>query len=195
MAPECKCAYIPNASALTLRHSGSTLTEPVCNLAYMASTIASRIIEAREAVGLDKAGLQRAVRPYKLTHSALSQLESGKSKSMKAETALAIARATGFRIEYLVLGELPARRDDLRSAQNVHRITPRSATVDSGRHSDGTETGINVEYLQFILEQAAELRGWSSARRAAAVAHVYDEITKDEKTPTPAAVLKLLRSA
>lgn len=74
-------------------------------------TLAERITEARESAGLSKAELCRAARG-RLTHAALSQLESGKSKALKAETALAIAAATGSRVEWLVLGQLPKRKTD-----------------------------------------------------------------------------------
>lgn len=73
--------------------------------------------------------------------------------------------------------------------------TSRSADT-GGQHTDAAiSANLNIEYLQFVIEQAAELRGWTKARRAAAIARVYVAIAQDEKAPTKAVVLRLLRSA
>lgn len=156
----------------------------------MPTTLADRIIEARESTGLDKAGLVRAVRPHKMTHAALSQLESGKSRSLKAETAIALARATGYRIEYLVLGELPKRAGDKSvSARNVLALSPRAAAA-------GHETAsIRVDFLASIIEVAASQRGWSLEEQALSAVHAYLEIAEADALPAKATILRMLRSA
>jgi hypothetical protein len=94
------------------------LTESESKITYM-KTLRERVIEAREAAQLDKVGLQTEINRLfarwglpGISHSALSQLESGDSKTMKAATVLAIGRITGYRPEYLLFGERPATRTD-----------------------------------------------------------------------------------
>lgn len=119
-----------------------------------------RLIEARESVGMDKATLQRAVLPYKLTHSAISQIESGSTKSMKASTALAISRATGYRVEYLVLGKLPKRNSDAPVAAPVvcPSITPRDS--DLLMHCDAAMKSELAANLAENTKTQMESRRW-----------------------------------
>lgn len=197
-------------------------------LPYM-QTLAQRIIEARDAAGLDKAALRLAVRPLRLSHSALSQIESGSTKSLKAETALAIARATGFCVEYLVCGTLPKRSgmhsarpvsadesDLLRryraappygqamlrnvvatvipsQARNLHVGAKRSTHVEVS-DSASLNGQLDIALLQLIIEQVQTLPDLDDAGRAAVAVKVYARFADDRKTPTRAAVLRLVRS-
>lgn len=78
------------------------------------------------------------------------------------------------------------------TARNVHTLPSRGVEATGSRAED---SGINVEHLTFVIAQAMSLKGWTAARRATAIARVYAAITDDEKTPTKAVVLRLLRSA
>ncbi len=156
------------------------------------STLAERIIEARESAGLDKAGLQRAARPVKITHSALSQLESGKSRTMRAETALAIARVTGYRPEYLVLGQLPKRAGDS-VARNVH--STRELAAPQYQRAAPSRPGVDIDVLRHILELMESVDEGTPAERANVIAAFYDAVMTGGETLSKTAVLKLLRSA
>lgn len=71
------------------------------------STLAKRVREAREGAGITQPA--ELARRIGVKPAAIYQLESGATKSMRAETALDIAAETGFRVEYLVRGRLPKR--------------------------------------------------------------------------------------
>lgn len=226
-APDGKPAYSQHASILTdcavsalACTAVSTLAGTTGKLAYMGSTLAERIIEAREAADLDKAGLCRAVRPFRLTHAAVSQIESGKTLSLRAETALAIARATGFRPEYLVLGQLPKRAADAPAAplspseratldawraapepvqaaarQVLALAAPASAHTLQVAEPRPGDAGLDVALLQLVLREANTLPGIDASGVAEVAAQVYATLAASGQKPTRAAVIRLLRPA
>lgn len=184
--------FIARQCKSTNTRNASTLTSTSCNVPYMP-LLKDRIIEAREAAGLDKAGLVRAVRPFTLTHSALSQLESGKTKSLKASTAVAIARATGFRPEYLVNGTLPKRNEQ--PARTLLDLPPR-AGGKIGLAVAPASNPIKFDYLlaivRALLNAGVDL---STPKAAELVAKIYDVIEPSERKPTVSAIRRMLRSA
>lgn len=52
-----------------------------------------------------------------VSNSAVSQWLSGESKSLKPESIYALAKATGFRAEWLALGEGPEREPDMSNVE------------------------------------------------------------------------------
>lgn len=68
-------------------------------------TLAERMRAAREARGLGSSQLALSVGG---SHSLVSEVERGKSKSLQADTAIKLARALSVPVEWLVLGEGPS---------------------------------------------------------------------------------------
>lgn len=69
-------------------------------------TLKDRVIEARRAGGMPQAEFARAVG---ISTAAMSQIETGQTKSLKASTAAAIERATGYNAQWLITGRGPKR--------------------------------------------------------------------------------------
>lgn len=92
-------------------------------------TLAERLIHARAESGYpDQAAAAKAAG---LTASALNQLESGETRSMKALTALALADAyPRFNWRWLISGRAPMHTD-------AHSETPRTVVVATGEPSPG----------------------------------------------------------
>lgn len=70
------------------------------------SSIMDRFTEARLASGLSQAELARAI---SLSRSAVSQIESGETKTLKASTLVAFERATGYRASWVETGRGPRK--------------------------------------------------------------------------------------
>lgn len=68
------------------------------------STLAERIIEARTEAGLDPAELAHRVG---VKPAAAYQWESGATKSLKAQTAIALAEVLGVNVQWLTTGRPP----------------------------------------------------------------------------------------
>lgn len=84
----------------------------------MAMTLKERLIHARTESGFHEPA--DAARRAGITPSALYQLESGKTRSLKASTANALAKVyVGFRIEWLISGVEPRHVDASRRPQRV----------------------------------------------------------------------------
>lgn len=69
----------------------------------------AHFLEIRQSMGLNQSELATLL---DVTPSAVNQLERQApkiSKSIKAETALRLAQKSGYRVEYIVLGQLPKR--------------------------------------------------------------------------------------
>lgn len=71
------------------------------------NTLADRIRESRAAAGLDPAELARRIG---VKAAAAYQWESGATKSLKAETAIALAEELGVDVAWLVLGRRPREK-------------------------------------------------------------------------------------
>lgn len=67
-------------------------------------TIGERIQRRREQLKLTQLQLAKSAR---VTRSAISQIESGRTKGPKPEHLVAIAEALGLRVETLVKGQAP----------------------------------------------------------------------------------------
>lgn len=85
------------------------------------TTVGDRIKHARESKGLDQAPLAKAAG---ITVSALSQIETGVTKSPRPETLFKIADALGTEARFLVFG-------------HIERVAPSLSAVslsDTARH-------------------------------------------------------------
>lgn len=63
--------------------------------------LADRVKQARESAGLSQADLARL---SGISTAAMSQIETGQTKTLKASTATAFAKATGYTAEWLTSG-------------------------------------------------------------------------------------------
>lgn len=161
----------------------------------------ARFLEMLRTCGLDRATFERVanLNNKQIITGWYSRARVG-SKSERQ-----IVQATGVSMDWLQRNIPPAFPNGPivyinglpQKAQNVLSITERIASGHGARRTEEPKsaTGVNVELLAFILEQAATLRGWSAAERAAAAAFVYDQAVQEERRPTKATVLRLLRSA
>jgi len=70
------------------------------------TTLAERVLAARKARAMGSRELSALVQA---SPALVSQIESGKTQMMQADTAVRMARLLGVRIAWLVLGEGPAR--------------------------------------------------------------------------------------
>lgn len=70
----------------------------------MAKTLAQRFREARESTGMKPADMARALR---VKASSISNIESGKTQSLKAETAAGVERVTGYSAVWIATGHGP----------------------------------------------------------------------------------------
>ena len=82
----------------------SMLTPRLCKLPYM-STLAERIIEARLEAGITEPA--EMARRAGVKPAAAYQWESGATKSLKAETAIALAEVLGVSMSWLTTGKGP----------------------------------------------------------------------------------------
>jgi transcriptional regulator with XRE-family HTH domain len=143
-----------------------------CKLPYM-STLSDRIIEARLAAGLDPAELARRVG---VNAAAAYQWESGATKSLKAETAIAMAEALGVDVVWLVTGR---KTKDGGTASHGHsqpvRLNPETvrnvAVALNLRHKSAGGFNLEERPDEFVL--AYELwTGMSDAYKAPEVADI-----------------------
>lgn len=74
--------------------------------APMKTTLAKRVKEARESVGMTPAEFSRAIG---VTKAALSLIEDGTTKTLRHKTALEIQRVTGYRDEWVNTGATPKK--------------------------------------------------------------------------------------
>lgn len=70
------------------------------------TSLKNRFIEARESIGMSPAQFSRALG---ISKSAVSQIESGDTKSLALDTALKVQAITGYRAEWLRDGALPKK--------------------------------------------------------------------------------------
>lgn len=83
----------------------------------MPMTLAERLILARTESGFKEAAV--AAGKAGISPSALYQLEDGKTKSLKGTTAVQLSRVySDFRVEWLIDGSGPARRDRIGVAED-----------------------------------------------------------------------------
>lgn len=90
----------------------------------MYQTLSDRFAYAVRRAGITN--MAEFAREVGVKPSALYQIRDGKTRSLAAETALRIARRTGVRSEWLVLGEQPVQREtESRPAPSfTHSIDP-----------------------------------------------------------------------
>lgn len=70
----------------------------------MAKTLADRFREARESAGLTPAEMARALR---VKGSSVSNIESGRTRALRAETAAGVERVTGYSAVWVATGHGP----------------------------------------------------------------------------------------
>jgi transcriptional regulator with XRE-family HTH domain len=70
----------------------------------MGKTLAERFKEARQAAGMSPADMARALR---VKPSSISNIESGKTQSLKAQTAAGVERVTGYSAVWVATGHGP----------------------------------------------------------------------------------------
>lgn len=80
------------------------LTMPAGKFTYMVETIGDRIRAAREQEGLSQQDLADAAGVSK---SAVSQWETGDTKSLRPDNLFKIARRLDRRAEWIITGRLP----------------------------------------------------------------------------------------
>lgn len=177
IGPECKCTYTMRASVLTGRPS---------KIAYM-KTLSERVVEAREAANLDKAQLRTEMNRLLIrwglkgiSHSALSQIETGSTKTMKAHTAMALGRVTGYRPEYLLFGERPAisaQPSDLAVARTLQQNVsqPPSEIFDTEYRA---VLAMAIETLENKLKKTRS--GMSAAGKAELIGYLFQWVRAGE---------------
>jgi transcriptional regulator with XRE-family HTH domain len=133
------------------------------------NTLSDRIIEARLAAGLDPAELARRVG---VNAAAAYQWESGATKSLKAETAIALAETLGVDVVWLVTGRKarePAAQSHSQSVRLDPEIVRNVAVALNVRHKNAGGFNLAERPEEFAL--AYELwTGMSDAYQAPEVA-------------------------
>lgn len=120
------------------------------------STLAKRVIEARESVGMKPARFAVAI---KITKSAISQIEDGTTKSLQLSTALSIQSLTGYRAEWLQDGSLP-KKINLSADPFLDHLPVRRGTI---KLSAGA-SGFAVEYENHDTPPIFFRREWFNSR-------------------------------
>lgn len=126
------------------------------------TTLAQRIAEARTAIGIEPAELARRVG---VKPSAAYQWESGSTKSLKADTAIALAEELGVDVVWLVTGRkpkagaaVPSQSQPLQLDPNMlaetHR-TLRELEEEEGRRFFLEEDSHAARFVQLYQERAA----------------------------------------
>lgn len=109
---------------------------------------------AREAAGLSQAQLAKVVG---VKPAAIGLIETGDTKSLKASTAVALARALGLRVEWLVEGVGATKRatkmsdDALQFAELYDLCTP-------------AQQRELLQYAQYVLTRPANHRAANPAQ-------------------------------
>jgi transcriptional regulator with XRE-family HTH domain len=101
--------------------SKAHLTQNQVRFVYMG-TLKERFLFAREKAGLSKAALARAL---DISKSAVSQIELGTTKNLKADTLVALERVTGVSAQWIVTGRgdpKPGPRLSAVDSDQVERI-------------------------------------------------------------------------
>ena len=157
----------------------------------LASTLAENVKRLMDRDGLSQRELAKRARISQSGVGFVLRYEDVGDRHASLDTVEALAKAFGVSALNLLRPGFGAA-----AAQNVHSITERIASGEGARRpEEPRSTGeVDVELMQFIFEQAATLRGWSAAERGAAAAYVYNQVVKEEKRPTKATVLRLLRT-
>lgn len=113
-------------STLTFKDA-STLSGGSCKLNYM-NTLQQRFAEAVRSAGITN--LAELARDIGVEPAAIYAIRDGKTKTLAAETAIRLSRRTGARVEYLVLGELPKKTAEIRSAAQAESESQVENDVD-----------------------------------------------------------------
>jgi transcriptional regulator with XRE-family HTH domain len=118
----------------------------------MAMALKDRIIEAMTEANLSAADLARATEK---TPGAVTQWTNGMTKSLKADTATKIERATGFRASWLVDGKGPKKVGDTQPGTIFDQPTPQELEFlnDFRRLTDKEQR----RYMAEIKARAEEL--------------------------------------
>jgi transcriptional regulator with XRE-family HTH domain len=93
-----------------------------------AMQLKDRIKEAMDSARLTKAGLARAT---KASPGAITQWLTGETKSLKAETATSIERATGYRASWIVDGKGAKLIADLPSNPPLATVNTAQAAINN----------------------------------------------------------------
>jgi len=117
-------------------------------------TLAARIREAIEGSGKSQADIAREVG---VSNSAVTLWLNGGIKSLKADTATALQRATGYRSEWIVTGrgQKKLAQSNVAPAATGARQVPLISYVQAGMWSDAVDSyhpGAASEYLQTDLD-------------------------------------------
>jgi transcriptional regulator with XRE-family HTH domain len=116
-------------------------------------TMAERINEAIKASGKTQADIARAC---KVSDSAVTQWIKGPVKGLKAETALALADATGYRMQWILNGRGPKLRADRDRVAGAPESQPSSQTFS-----------VDAERLATLLDEIEDEGARRRARYAA----------------------------
>lgn len=130
-------------------------------------TLKERLIHARTESGFAEPA--DAAKRMGITPSALYQLESGKTKALSGPTAVRMARVyTDFRLEWLIDGSGPPRRDELRMVRE-QGLAYQDGRADEAVSSAAPQPG----YVRLHLMEGAASGGDGSLNSD------YPEVVRD----------------
>ena len=111
----------------------------------------------REALAYSRKNQSQLAAEAGITTSAVSQMMTGRVKSLKAETAAALESATGYRASWLVTGQGPKMSSE---AQNVTpapigaRRVPLISYVQAGAWTDAADPYAVGDAQEFLMTDA-----------------------------------------
>lgn len=134
-------------SMLTLKvNNRSMLTTQESKIAYM-KTIGDRIKQARTAN--EKMTQAELAKLCGVSRSAVTQWESGQSKTLKPENLLCVADKTGFSIRWLITGKGEERQH---SVKLVPTAASKSKTINSLVHQLAEEILLAEPEIQQAIQ-------------------------------------------
>jgi len=157
----------------------------------MKSELAAALAENTKALMEHRGWSQRELaKRSKVSQSGIGYVlryEDASDRHAGLDTVERLAAAFGMSpLAFLQHSASPARNLHVREQRHAYEVQR-----SSGRGSHD----IDVDLLQFIIEQVETLPGLDAGKRSALSAKAYAAFAGDEKKPTRAAVLKLVRSA
>lgn len=136
-----------------------------CKFAYMSTTIGERIRAERLAKGWTQQRLADEVariKHEKISHAAVSQWESGDSKSLKPDNLFAAADALGLEPRYVAIGagDKYAATKETYSGTAIRmamRFVREAEARANGRFSDGDFSSLVLAVAEWVKDLDKEL--------------------------------------